>query len=529
MLTIKLNPSAKTQYNGIVVAFRGEEVLFKGGGALHCGGNDINLFDCFNEYAESLSSEAKEDLFECFQDAKMILDPQSDEEGNPPPEELMLNNHKYHYLVAKLEPILIKMIDLIRPLNYEYFIVQNGFAEPPPNLDTYYSRGEFPAETTINADSYRDLAKFTLVMRPIFPIISEMLDKAEEIAGKDYKDVVTGNLITGIPFLMNHPGWKKLVEYVEYSYSARGRTINPLRLEIISEDRYANHAVFKALFSRLCLSHIPSQLPTKNLAKSLYSIVRQFDAIQTQIRDKKPTGMDESNQKRSMYEIYQLKENVNAADESAQAEYFSFGLMDENDKPRLMDRFKYQCMGLGIESEQVVDALYELIPDNWRFELCPHMVKLLQLAFADDISYNIVHALEYRQLMPALALAQAKLHQMGFVNLSVLMTAIPDPEEDRTSTESIYSLSSDERKSIESLCDVVKGKGDTTSDNEAVAAAMEFFNDLGKHAWQSTIEPGMIGDEEAMRTAVRGRLHKVEINREIKEEFLTLIAQVNAL
>ena len=79
------------------------------------------------------------------------------------------------------------------------------------------------------------------------------------------------------------------------------------------------------------------------------------------------------------------------------------------------------------------------------------------------------------------------------------------------------------------MCDVVKGKGETTSDNEAVAATIDFFKELGTKAWESTIEVGMIDDPDAMRSAIRGRLHPVEPNKEIKEEFLALIQHVNAL
>lgn len=523
-----IKPSAKYNHCGVLVKHRDQEIDFKGAGKVYCGMNDVNLFNCYNDYLDNLSMETQDDLFDCYEEAKMILDPTEDSNGVMPPEELLVNNKDYHFLVAKLKPIIDKIIKLINPANFEYYIQQNGLTVPPKDLDTHYNRGEFPKETTIDEISYQNIVRYVLVLRSIMPIISEMMVKAEEIAGKDYKEAVTGLLIKDNPYLMQHPGWKKIHEYVDYSYNAKHKTINQMRLEIITEDAYATHAIYRALFSRLCLSHIPSLDPQKNLAKGLFSIVLQFDQNNGQVKER-PGSKDENAQKRSVYEIPQLKETVNSADEMAQAEYFSFGLFDANDVPKTKDRFKHQCEGLGIQNPQMVETLFDLIPDNWDFELGMHMVKLFQLVFAGQVSYNIVYALENPQLPAALALAQTKLHELGFPNLAILMTAIPDPDVTRTHTSEMFSLNGEERKAIEDLCDVVKtGKGEISTDNEAVASAIAFFKDLTLSGWSSTIEPGLIDDPKAMSTVIRGVLFEVELTKDIKDEFLSLIQLVNS-
>lgn len=525
-LKAELVKSGVTPFSGITVTYGDETILFKGSGRVNCGTSSDDLFECFNSYVSNLSEDTRSDLFDLYKDAKLILDPTYFDSENLD-DELMLNNNDYHFLTRKLKPTVKKIFDTIKFANFEYFIAQSGYVNPPPDLMSMYARGEYPPETTINFNDYRNLGQLILVLRCILPVIVETVSKAEVIAGKGYAEVIAGLLINDNPVVVNHPGWVRLNEYVEYSYNAKGRSTNPLRLDIISEDRFANHAVYKALFSRLCLCFIPSKVPNKNLSKSLYSIVNQFDKVSSSIREKRAGGKDENNDRRGHFEIYQLKEEVNATEEAAQAEYFSFGMYDEDDNPRHTNFFKYQCAGLGIDEPALAEHLYSMIPNNWEFELRPHIVKLCQLVFADDISYMIYYALEYQQLMAAMALAQLKLHQMGYPHLAVLVTAIPDKEGVRTHTEDMFSLTTQERAVLQSLCAVVKGNGAVSTDNEAVSAAMEFFKELGVGAWKSTIELGLIDDPKAMETMRKGFLYEVELTKEIKEEFIALVAKVN--
>lgn len=79
------------------------------------------------------------------------------------------------------------------------------------------------------------------------------------------------------------------------------------------------------------------------------------------------------------------------------------------------------------------------------------------------------------------------------------------------------------------LCDVYKGKGEISTDNEAIAAAMEFLDDLGNGSWSSTIELGMLDNKDNIKTSHRGTMYDVELVKEIKEEFINLVCEVNAI
>lgn len=526
-MLIRIQPSAMTEYNGITVEHNGIVIEFDGSGKVHCGKNTDDLFECFNEYLKDMPEATLDRLFELYSDAKMVLHPTYFPDRIPS-EELLLNNTDYKFLLSKLKPIITEIMDLIKPNNLTYFIHYNGtYLEPPEDLERVYDNGDYPAETTIDAQAYKDLVVLSLLHHPIFPVIADLLKKLEAETSKNYKETIAGTLIADNPWIVNTPGWRKLVDYVNHTYQNNG--ISNQRVEIISEDKYATHAIYRTLFTRFCCSHIPSRVPEKNLAKSLFSSVTQFDSSGFKIKDKS-SGKDEAQDKRSNMEATQLKEEVNGSKEVAQAEYFSFGLTDSDDNPRYVDTFKYQCMGLGIDNPTLVEDAFELIPSNWEFVKENHMVVLGQLVYMDDVSPPIVHALEYQQLMCYLVLAQVKLHQMGYPRLAVLMTAIDDPNGTRIHASQMLDLNTTEREQIEAICDIRQGRGETTSDNEAVAAAIEFLKRLGNGAWQSTLEIGVLDNPDVLKKMSRGKLYPIELDREIKgikEEFISLILRQN--
>lgn len=527
VLKLSLKQSGKSPFAGVIVEYDEKVIEFKGSGRVNCGTIYDDLFSSFNEYIGHMEDDRKSQLWDLYVKAKTVLDPTYFDPDNAD-EELMLNNRDYHFLTQKLKPIIADIFELLKMVNYEYFITQSGYVDPPRDLTSMTGLGEYPSETTISGEDYRHLAALVLGLRGPLPIIAEMIYKNEITSGKSYKEVVAGDLIKDVEWIKSHIGWRRLNEYITYTYNTKGRGANGLNTEIISNDRFSNHVVYRALFGRLCLSHVPSKDPRKNLVKSLFSIVNQSDKVPSSVREKKGGGKDENNDRRGFYEIYQLKEEHNSTDEAAQSEYFTFSMFDSDDNPTFKNWFNYQCKGLGINDPLRAEKLYELIPDSWEFEPRQHIVKLCQLAFAEDISYNIYYALDYTQLTVAVVLAQMKLHQMGYPNLALLLTTVDDPEGERINADVIFSLNQSERNRLEALCDVVKGDGLTSSSNEAVAAALEFFKELGNGCWQSTIELGLIDDDQALNTAPRGCLYEVMLGIEIKEEFIKLCEEVNS-
>ncbi|UVD32267.1 hypothetical protein [Vibrio phage phiKT1028] len=524
-MEITISNATISQFKGVVVTHLDESIHFAAHSKTHCGTTKHDLFEHVNEYFSSMSEQKQADLFELFRKAKTILDPNY-AESQGIDDELLRNHRDYRFLIDRLTPIIRGIYQVIDLRNYTYFLKQSGVCAPPRGLKETVARGEYHAEQTINPTEYEQIAELALLMRPSFPIISGMMQKAKEITGDEYKEVVTAGLFKDMDVFVNHHGWNKIRNYMNYFYSSNG--VNSLQLSLISEDSYVNHAFYSALFSRLGSTHIPSKDNSKNIAKSLYSVAKQYSAPSSRIREKKLTAKDEMNEKRSLYEIYFLKEEVSSADEEAHGEFFSMGLYDNQDRPKAKERFDIACLGLGIQRPDLVEWVYDQIPSNWEFELQPHIFKLLQLAFPEHISYNIYLSLDHDQLMSAMALATVKLHEAGYLKLATLVCTVYDEDQPRSLTDEIFSLDTADKEMLEDLCAVYRGHSGLATDNEAVIAANDFLKELGNGQWSSIIEPGMLDDPEVMKNADLGDLFEVELDRSLKTEFLDLVKQVNS-
>lgn len=524
-MEIAITNATISQFKGVMVTHGQESVSFAAHSKTHCGTTKDNLFETVNEYFSCLSETKQQEIFEQFKKAKSILDPAfADAEGID--DDLLRNHRDYRFLIDRLSPIVRNIYQLIDLRNYTYFLKQSGVCAPPKGLKETVARGEYHAEQTINPTEYEQIAELALLMRPCFPIFSGMMQKSKEITGDEYKEVVTSGLFKDMDVFINHHGWNKIRNYMNYFYSSNG--VNSLQLSLISEDSYVNHAFYSALFSRLGSTHIPSKDNSKNIAKSLYSVAKQYSAPSSRIREKRLTAKDEMNEKRSLYEIYFLKEEVSSADEEAHGEYFSMGMFDNTDV-RLTDGiFDIPCAGLKIKNTKLVEWVYEQIPSNWEFELQPHIFKLLQLAFVEGISYNIYLSLDHDQLMAAMSLATVKLHEMGYPKLATLVCTVYDPEQPRSLTDEIFALDAADKEMLESLCAVYRGTSGLSTDNEAVISANEFLKELGNGQWSSIIEDGMLDDPEVMRNADQGDLFEVELDRSLKQQFLNLVKEVNS-
>lgn len=523
-MQLAMGDGTKTMFKGVLVNHKDETLTYEAKFKYHCGDNTKDLFEGVNEYLDSLSSDTKEELFDLYREALQIIDPTYFGVENARKRSDVDNNNNYVYLISEVAPIVARIYELLNLRNYRNFVRQSGWCEPPKGLRETIARGEYSSDMTINPDDYRNIAELGLVLRPLLPIFSQMIMKVEKITGSDYREVVTGGLINTIPEITSHPGWIKIRSYVSNFYSSKG--INPLQLSVISEDSYASHASYIAMFTRLCCAHIPSIDNRKNLAKVIYSVVRQFDTGSSNIREKNLKGFDELNEKRGVHEVYQIKEDVNAADIETQGEFFTMKHYDENDKPIYKDRYIHQCRALGIDNPQLPDIIYDMIP-GWEFELEPHVLQLMQLVFKDDISYQIYEYLDYEQLMSALTLASVKLHQMGYPLLSQIVLSVYNPTGMKEDTRTIFDLTQEEKESLLNICGVFKTKDTVSTDNELIIAVNEFLSRLGNGAWQSIIEVGMPGDKESLDNSIKGYLYEVELCREIKTELINLILELS--
>lgn len=525
-MKLSLVISAKTKFTGIVAEHKGKRVTFKAEGTVKGGNNENDLFLCFNNYSDIvLREEEKDELFSLYEQAHFVLEPSAD--GHQSEYEVYLqNNQNKDFLISKLVPIVDRIIEVINPSRLTYFIDSESiYTKLPHDLDMNQNKGDYPDAKTINGRDYENLVKFILTFQPAFPVISAFITHLEsKKITSDCKELVAGNLIKNNQYLINSPSWKKILGYI--SYDVVNKNINNLKVDVSNDNNFIENTAFKIMFVRFLTFLIPNPDKNTNLAKQIFNGIRQIDTEGGNFRDKRPASEDNTD-KRSNIEMYQLYEEIKSADEIADAEFFSFSHFDENEQPRFKNRFTAQCIAMGIKDESMVEHCFDLIPNNWNFQLRPHIVQLLQLALIDVVSPFLINVLDYHQLMAAMALSQVKLHEMGYPNLAVLVTTLYDQNAPRSNGGNFDTLDSNDRAIIENICRVDQTQGESLVKNEGVAAADAFLKDIFSKGWVSTIEVNMIGDQRAMETAQRGVMHEVDLNHEVKEEFISLIQKQN--
>lgn len=525
-MKVSLVKAAKTKFVGIDIEHNGEVIRFKADGSVKGGKNDHDLFQCFNSYLNIQMEESDKDkIFELYRKALFVLEP-SVEGHKTQFEEYLQNNLNKDFLISKLVPIINDILDIVKPEKLSYFIDSEGiYTEIPHDLDMNQNRGDYPDAKTIGHNDYRNLVKFILIFQPVFPIINAFITHLDtQNITRSCKEAVAGELIKHNRYLVKNPSWEKILGYIRYDVD--NKNINNLKVDININNNFIENTAFKLMFTRFLVFLIPTPDKTKNLAKQIFNGIRQIDTEGGTFNDKRLAG-DDNTDKRSNIEMYQLYEEVKSADETADAEFFTFSLYDEEDNPRYTDRFKYQCQALGIKDEKMVEMCFDLIPNNWKFELRDHIVQLVQLALVDEISPQLIDSLDYQQLMVAMALSQVKLHEMGFPHLALLVTTIYDKTIPRADGGKFDNLDSEERKAILDICQVDQARGDTLVMNEGVDAASTFLREVFSKGWSSTIELGLLDDHKAIQSAIHGTMYEVELGREIKEEFLSLIQVQN--
>lgn len=473
--------------------------------------DEANLFDCLNEYVETnLSTDEKLELFKLYERAHTIVD-----NGKILP---------YKEELALLKPIINELLDFINVPKYCSFIHYSRYLKVPKDLGEAASKGDYPKETTISDTDYVELVKLAFVTRVTFPIIFGLISRFELAMGTEHAETVCGELIESNDWIRQMKGWHKLQGYIEFAFGKRG--VPTQADSVTSNENFNNKVLFTTVFNRLCCAVLPETEEGKNLATAINSAVRQQESSNSGTKAKnQPTDSDDD--KRSSYDKYQISESVKASDETAQAEFFSFGLFDENDNERHKDLFLYQCRALKIKNDLLVEKVYENLPPNWRFELRDHNLKILQLYYTGVVSPFIFEACEYYQLMAAIALAQVGLSERGYTYLPSLLGAIDNPEGRRSLNEGL-KLNTSDRDYLSSICDVQSSNNDGRSYNEAVVSATEFLDLVANGRWSSNLEYGILSDEGNVYNRVgKGKMFELEVSIEIKDEFMRLIREVN--
>ena len=533
--------SGKKNIDAIIVSHLDESIIFKGVQKVNGGDADQELFEFLNEFFQGVDPMVLNKLWIQIKKGKQILEPgYFDEVDSSELAELRNKNQDYKFLCGKLYPVLCDMYKLITPSEIGYAAMVSGKCEAPKDLMAMSQMGDYPEETTIDPIKYAEMVKLAFSGQLIFPIINQLLDHVFTVAGKDYKDAIAGeHLVAKIEALTSMPGWSILDTYVRAScmrQEARRGSIG-----VVSEVKYIDYIVYKGLFNKLCLTFLPSKAAGKNLSKELNSLVEGEIRGGTDVKFKTYKDPKPGSDDQSIPESYRIAQAVNGTDEIAQAEYFTFDMYIEKEgtdgfgnpivilEKKNKDFFGYQCRGLGIKNQQLAERLFNNLPRVWGFQLTNIHTKLLQLTFINDINYYLVPVLNYDQLMAAICLAQVKLYEMGFEHLAVLMTIVRNKDYPLAYLDDDFKLTTKDREALIEMCDIYIGQNVNSTENILVKSVADFLDELSTSGWDSTIEPGLLGNEKFVNAMSGSHRYQVDMVPEIKRELLALVKLANTV
>jgi hypothetical protein len=515
MLELTIRRCGRKSVEAIIVSLNEHAIRFTGDASIQlekqvkdCS-EEGSLFKCFNEYIDStFSTDKRVRLFELYQEAHDVIE--------------LGKFHDYITEMMQVHPVIDKIIELINVDKYCEFIRYSEHLKIPKNLGDAASKGDYPVQTTIGEQDYVEMVFLAFVVRTVYPIIFGLLSRFNETMGHvgGFSEYVCGALIKDNPEITKLPGWKKLSGYVKYSFDKRGI---PIQIDAVSSaEHFVEKVLYSTIFDRLCPAIIPESEPNKNLATAINASVRKYESGGPRFDERHLPTDSSAEDKRSLYDKFQISEEVKSTNQTKQAEFFSFGLMDENDKPRNTNQFYHQAVALGIKDHELIAKVYDNMSPNWDFVLEDHILKLLESTFFQKVSPFIFEACNYQQLMAAIAIGQVWLAEMGYTYLPSLLGAISNPGVPRLYPDN-FSLSNDDKDFLTSICDIQSRNNEGRSFNEAVQAAQNFLDRLGNGTWKSNLEYGVLSNSEIYSSVKRGALFPIEIDVEIKNEYMALI------
>lgn len=516
MFNIEVQRKSKKTIKAILIRLNDKVLRFNGDATIKLEKvnkekeiEEPNLFSCFNDYVEGIfDTERKITLFKLFEKAHGIV------------EGIALKD--YELELTQVKPVVNDIISFIIPSKFCSFIQYSNHMVVPPELSVAASKGDYPSETTITEYDYKEIVKTTFLIRVIYPIIFSLVARYSTKMNPSYAEQLCGQLIKDNYDITSMYGWRKLETYVNFAFNKRGI---PQQVDVIgSQEYFIEKVLYNTIFSRLCCAVIPETEEDKNLATAINAAMRQHESSGSVFRKK--DGSEGEEDKRSLLERYQINEEVKSTNEVMAAEFFSMGLFDENDAERHKDLFKYPCLALGIKNQKLVERIYENISPTWEIELNDHIIKLLQMTFIDDVPSMIFWACDFIQLTAAISLGQVKLAEQGYTYLPSLLGAIHDPDGMRSLSDGL-KLSSDDKNYLDGICDIQSRNDEGRSFNEVIEAATELLDHFGNGRWKSNLEYGVLDDPEIYYRVEKGALFSLEIESQIKNEFMRLMRQNN--
>jgi hypothetical protein len=86
-----------------------------------------------------------------------------------------------------------------------------------------------------------------------------------------------------------------------------------------------------------------------------------------------------------------------------------------------------------------------------------------------------------------------------------------------------FKLNDEDKDFLSSICDIQSRNNEGRSFNEAVVAAQSFLDRLANGVWRSNLEYGVLSNSEIYSSVKRGALFPIEVDIEIKNEYMALI------
>ncbi|QDB70476.1 hypothetical protein CF8_0065 [Aeromonas phage CF8] len=520
--------SGKRRIDSIIVSHGNEKIEFRGTATVNGGDATQELFEFLNEFFEGSNPVQIDKLFDLFKQGKRVLQPgYFEEEETHDLMSLRASGLDYQFLTEKLQAIIKEMYAIISPNDIAYAASVTGRTVAPKDLMQMASLGDYPEETTINNEKYSELVKLAFAAQLSYPLVHQLLDQINEVTGKDYQYAVAGGMISHIGYLPEMTGWKIMDTYIRASCARQEARRNTC--SVVSDARYVDHIVSKGLYNKLCLSFIPSKVKDKNLSKELNSLVEGEIRKDQTVKFTSFSESRKGSEDQSIPESYRIAQAVNGTDESALCEYFSFGMFNEKDEPIYSDFFKHQAIGLGIQDQELAEKLYNSLPTVWNFRFTNIQYQLLQLVFVEDINYYLYPAMDYRQLLAAICLAQVKLFEMGYERLAILLCAVRNENGPMAYMADEFKLNTKEREELCALSYMYDGQNTATTDNYMVIATQSFLDELAASSWESNIEPGLLGDRVFVNAMSSGDMYLVDLVPEIKKELVDFIKKTNSI
>lgn len=533
--------SGKKNIDGIVVEHNGEEIIFNGSQKVNGGDANQELFEYLNELFQGTPDDKLYKLWRLLRQGKRIIVPgYFDEPETEEIIELRKNNQDYKFLTEKLVGVINEIYREFPPADIVYGATVTGRTKAPPDLMAMSQLGDYPEETTIDNYKYGELVKLAFAHQLCFPIVNQLLDHVAIMAGKEYKDAIAGkHLISHIKPLTEMVGWKILDTYVRASCQRQESRRNSIA--VVSDTKYVDHIIYKGLFNKLCLTFLPSKINGKNLSKELNSLVEGEIRGGTDVKFKTYSDPKPGSDDQSIPESYRIAQAVNGTDEIAQAEYFTFDMYIEIEEvdnegtvttryeKKNKDFFRYQCLGFGIKDQKLAEKLFNTLPRIWDFRLTLVHLKLLQLTFQRHINFNLYPAANYDQLMAAICLAQVKLFEDGFEHLAQLCSIVRNSSYPPVFLDDDFKLNTKDRDTLVEMCDIYIGQSTSSTENILVKSVTDFLDELSTSGWDSTIEPGLLGNPEFVALMSTGQTYQVDLTPAIKRELIELIKQSNTL